>query len=141
MRVQIPLKYKLRFLSIIHLRPFKIQFWISLFTYVWTCAFSKANKKLYILLLGLNKGKLWAFVYAMLTSKYLLLWPDPKNSLSVLNRSNYILMMLQVISMKSVLAVCVYLYPSVLLNSVVKKTMSNSYTVRKTELGDLIKGF
>lgn len=50
-------------------------------------------------------------------------------------------MMLQVISVKSVLAVCVYLYPSVLLNSVVKKTMSNSYTVRKTELGDLIKSF
>lgn len=112
-----------------------------MFTYVWTYAFSKANKKLYILLLGLNKSKLWAFVYAMLTPKYLLLWPDPKNSLSVLNRSNYILMMLQVISMKSVLAVCVYLYPSVLLNSVVKKTMSNSYTVRKTELGDLIKSF
>lgn len=57
-RAQVPLKYKLRFPPISHPLPFKIQLQISVFTYLWTYAFSKANKKLYILLLSLYKGKL-----------------------------------------------------------------------------------
>lgn len=44
-RAQEPLKYKLRFPLIGHLLPFKIQLQISVFTYLWTYAFSKAKKK------------------------------------------------------------------------------------------------
>lgn len=50
-------------------------------------------------------------------------------------------MMFQVIFLHSVLAVCAYPYSSVLLKSVVKKPVSNSDAVRKTDLGDLVRSF
>lgn len=76
---QVPLKYKLRFLpSAIHF-PLKYSFrFQSVYLHVDLCFFQR-NKKLYILLLSLYKGKLWTFVYAVFIPKYSLLWPGPKN--------------------------------------------------------------